>query len=246
MIVSPLAHRVVPARQYRAAPQRPRGGHAAPPLHRHGERGGRLRTPVQRAVRRVLPLPGRRGRHDHPDGGRGDARLACGRVVLEGRDRHQFALDRHRDPEPRPLAGLPRFPAAPDGGRDRALPGHPRAPCHSRRRTCWPIPTWRRAARSTPARSSTGRCCTSRASATGLRPPRPMQRRCQRDELARASSGCWREYGYGIAVTGECDEATRKVTDAFQRHFRPARVDWHARSFGAAHARSGWWRRCPA
>ena len=32
-------------------------------------------------------------------------------------------------------------------------------------------------------------------------------------------------YGYGIEVTGEYDEATRKVTDAFQRHFRPALVN---------------------
>lgn len=32
-------------------------------------------------------------------------------------------------------------------------------------------------------------------------------------------------YGYGIAATGEADEATRKVTDAFQRHFRPALVN---------------------
>jgi N-acetylmuramoyl-L-alanine amidase len=32
-------------------------------------------------------------------------------------------------------------------------------------------------------------------------------------------------YGYGIEVTGELDETTRKVTDAFQRHFRPALVN---------------------
>ncbi len=33
------------------------------------------------------------------------------------------------------------------------------------------------------------------------------------------------DYGYGIAVTGVADEATRKVVIAFQRHFRAARVD---------------------
>jgi N-acetylmuramoyl-L-alanine amidase len=33
------------------------------------------------------------------------------------------------------------------------------------------------------------------------------------------------DYGYGIEVTGEADEATGKVTDAFQRHFRPALVN---------------------
>ena len=33
------------------------------------------------------------------------------------------------------------------------------------------------------------------------------------------------DYGYGIEVTGEHDETTRRVTDAFQRHFRPALVN---------------------
>ncbi|HWM83001.1 MAG TPA: N-acetylmuramoyl-L-alanine amidase [Pseudolabrys sp.] len=33
------------------------------------------------------------------------------------------------------------------------------------------------------------------------------------------------EYGYGIAVTGDYDEATAQVVTAFQRHFRPERVD---------------------
>lgn len=33
------------------------------------------------------------------------------------------------------------------------------------------------------------------------------------------------EYGYGIAVSAVIDETTRNVVMAFQRHFRPARVD---------------------
>jgi N-acetylmuramoyl-L-alanine amidase len=33
------------------------------------------------------------------------------------------------------------------------------------------------------------------------------------------------DYGYGISVTGSYDAATREVVAAFQRHFRPARVD---------------------
>jgi len=33
------------------------------------------------------------------------------------------------------------------------------------------------------------------------------------------------DYGYGISVTGAYDAATRDVVTAFQRHFRPARVD---------------------
>jgi N-acetylmuramoyl-L-alanine amidase len=32
-------------------------------------------------------------------------------------------------------------------------------------------------------------------------------------------------YGYGVAVTGALDERTEKVVAAFQRHFRPAKVD---------------------
>ena len=34
-----------------------------------------------------------------------------------------------------------------------------------------------------------------------------------------------RAYGYGIEETGHYDELTRDVVTAFQRHFRPARVD---------------------
>lgn len=33
------------------------------------------------------------------------------------------------------------------------------------------------------------------------------------------------EFGYGLQVTGDYDEATRIVVTAFQRHFRPAQVD---------------------
>jgi N-acetylmuramoyl-L-alanine amidase len=35
----------------------------------------------------------------------------------------------------------------------------------------------------------------------------------------------FRTYGYGIEDTGVYDDATRDVVIAFQRHFRPARVD---------------------
>lgn len=36
------------------------------------------------------------------------------------------------------------------------------------------------------------------------------------------------DYGYGIGVTGAFDEKTRAVVAAFQRHFRPERVDGRA------------------
>jgi N-acetylmuramoyl-L-alanine amidase len=35
----------------------------------------------------------------------------------------------------------------------------------------------------------------------------------------------FREFGYGLPTTGVYDQATREVVTAFQRHFRPARVD---------------------
>jgi N-acetylmuramoyl-L-alanine amidase len=37
-----------------------------------------------------------------------------------------------------------------------------------------------------------------------------------------------REYGYGIEANGEYDSNTLEVVTAFQRHFRPERVDGHA------------------
>jgi N-acetylmuramoyl-L-alanine amidase len=33
------------------------------------------------------------------------------------------------------------------------------------------------------------------------------------------------EFGYGVAVTGNYDDATKQVVTAFQRHFRPAQID---------------------
>jgi N-acetylmuramoyl-L-alanine amidase len=37
-----------------------------------------------------------------------------------------------------------------------------------------------------------------------------------------------REYGYGVKASGEYDTTTVEVVTAFQRHFRPERVDGHA------------------
>jgi N-acetylmuramoyl-L-alanine amidase len=43
-------------------------------------------------------------------------------------------------------------------------------------------------------------------------------------EVVQVQAGL-RRYGYGIEVTGELDARTRCVVAAFQRHFRPERVD---------------------
>ena len=44
------------------------------------------------------------------------------------------------------------------------------------------------------------------------------------DEVARLQRRL-AEYGYGIAASGDYDAATQEIVAAFQRHFRPARVD---------------------
>ncbi len=44
------------------------------------------------------------------------------------------------------------------------------------------------------------------------------------DEVAGMQESL-RDYGYGIAVNGNYDSATHDVVTAFQRHFRPARLD---------------------
>ena len=44
-------------------------------------------------------------------------------------------------------------------------------------------------------------------------------------ELVMRLQRALRGYGYGIEETGSYDDATRVVVTAFQRHFRPARVD---------------------
>ena len=44
-------------------------------------------------------------------------------------------------------------------------------------------------------------------------------------ELVTRLQRALRAYGYGVEETGHYDDATRDVVTAFQRHFRPARVD---------------------
>ena len=73
-------------------------------------------------------------------------------------------------------------------------------------------------------------CCTIPASAIGCGRRRSMSRArgSARATTARRCGGCnarCTSYGYGIEESGRYDETTREVVTAFQRHFRPARVD---------------------
>jgi N-acetylmuramoyl-L-alanine amidase len=56
-------------------------------------------------------------------------------------------------------------------------------------------------------------------------PPAERDERVLAGAALAAFQQILKDYGYAIAVTGEHDEATRKVTDAFQRHFRQALVN---------------------
>jgi N-acetylmuramoyl-L-alanine amidase len=58
----------------------------------------------------------------------------------------------------------------------------------------------------------------------GLWPENPEIRDGPAPDLARLQADLAR-YGYGAPQTGALDEATRAVVAAFQRHFRPVRVD---------------------
>jgi N-acetylmuramoyl-L-alanine amidase len=49
-----------------------------------------------------------------------------------------------------------------------------------------------------------------------------------RGEIISKLQASLHEFGYGLAVTGEYDTATTQAVTAFQRHFRPARVDGYA------------------
>ena len=49
--------------------------------------------------------------------------------------------------------------------------------------------------------------------------------RCRRRRRAGAAAARWREYGYGLTPSGHYNAATAEVVTAFQRHFRPQKVD---------------------
>ncbi len=56
-------------------------------------------------------------------------------------------------------------------------------------------------------------------------PPAPPDATPLSSEELRLFQRLLSRYGYALGETGECDEATRKVTDAFRRHFDPSRID---------------------
>ena len=164
----------------------------------------------------------------------------AGEFAWEGSDRHQLALDRHRDRQQGPRLRLPGISRGADRGGDRALPRHRRALVD--RAVARARPFRRRAA----AQARSGRGVSLGAPRRGRRRAvgragggRSKARRCARATAARRSRGCsgmLADYGYGIAPSGDYDAATQEIVAAFQRHFRPARVDGLADAVDGADA----------
>ena len=153
----------------------------------------------------------------------------AGKSFWRGAHRHQLAFRRHRDRQSGARARLPRFSTAADRRGHRALPGiiarhgilPQRVLAHSdvapgRKIDPGEKFPWRKLARSrrrpfcrAGARRQASRCFSPATSGAAV------------EELQSMLS----LYGYGIDITGRYDEPTGVVVAAFQRHFRPRRVD---------------------
>ena len=167
----------------------------------------RLRDPEARVSSHYFVL---RERQHRADGAGGEARLARRRVVVGRRDRHQFALDRHRDRQSRPRLRLSGLSDPADRRGDRAVPRHHRAPRHHAATACWRIPTWRRAASRIRARNFPGGCSPNPASACGSSRCRsPTGCRCvpgDTGETVTELQKALADFGYGVPVSGDYDE----------------------------------------
>ncbi len=151
-------------------------------------------------------LRGAGNRLDHSARAGEQARLACRRVGLGRRHRHQLALDRHRGLQSRPRFRLSGFSVTADRRDDHAVPLDPDPQHHPAGKCRWRIPTWRRAASRIRARNFPGSFLPNPASVSG--PSRSGRRRPNRSRPttpARRSPSCRRllaEYGYGIDGLG--------------------------------------------
>ena len=227
--VTKLRDRASPLPQSRRAHGRP-DRHPAPALHRHAGRraGARLALQSARARSRRTISSTRTGACCSSC--REERRAwHAGAVALGRRERHQFALDRHRDRQCRPSGRAARLSGRADRGADRALPrdrgaaSHPAAPrARPFRRGAGPKARSRASAfpgRGSPRRAS-GTSSSLRRSSTGH-----VLRRGDAGAQVEALQALLALYGYGIEITGAFDQRTEDVVAAFQRHFRPARVD---------------------
>ena len=237
---SPLATLWCPAPNRRAEAERPRGRHAPPALHRHGDRRGRARLADAAGVRRVVPLFRRRGRAHRAARGGVRARLAC-RPKHAGPARPTSIPARSASRSTIPdtsstirISPRPQMRAVEALCRDilsrHAIPPD-RVLAHS---DVAPGPQARprREIRLGAARPRRRRPLGAAGADRGRSGPRPRRRRravaaLQRDLLA---------YGYGVEVTSTYGTGLEKVVEAFQRHFRTARIDGRADRSTRRHA----------
>ena len=91
---------------------------------------------------------------------------------------------------------------------------------------------WRLVGRSIPANASPGDVLRRRASGISSSPAPltdgPLLRRGDNGPKVESLQTLLALYGYDVAVTGGFDQRTVDVVAAFQRHFRPERVDGEA------------------
>ena len=147
---------------------------------------------------------------------------------LGGRGRHQFLLDRDRDHQSRPRLGLPGLSAATDRRRDRAVPRHHASPQGAVASRARPF-RCRAFAQEGPGReipvAFAGQFRRRALGAAGAD-------RARRDAKARQHLRRCRQHADRVGpirlrhpAHGKYDGPTMEVVTAFQRHFRPERVD---------------------
>ena len=145
------------------------------------------------------------------DWSRGSPRLACGRIDLGRRKRHQFALDRDRDRQCRPSGRPARISRGADRSGDRALPRNPRAASDP---AAPGLGTFRRrAGTESSIRASSFRGTGSPPPAIGHFVEPRVRRRSSRVEARRC-----RSKGRGVAGTARA----LRIRPRSERRIRPA------------------------
>ena len=164
---------------------------------------------------------------DHPDGAGVAARLSRRRVRVGTATDINRARSASRSPTTATSYGCPEFPEAQIAA-VIALCRDIVARWESRRRMCSRTRTSRHCASAIRARRFPGRASPPRVGLwiepAAIEQGRTLNPGDRGEEVARMQR-LLADYGYGITPSGDYDAATQEIVAAFQRHFRPARVD---------------------
>ena len=183
---------------------------------------------------RLVALFRARRRPHRPTRAGEPARLACRRVGLGRRNRHQFALDRHRDRQSRPRFRLSGFSDAADRGGDRAVPRHPDPQHRSGRSTSLAHSDVAPCRKHDPGEKFPWKRLAQSGVGLWVEPaPISERRRCSSPATpARRSPSCRRllaEYGYGIEVTRPLRRRTTRGRHRLPAPFPPGAGRRHRR-----------------